>query len=58
MTSNAITIEEVITNLHIFRNAARDLARKARVDKDIPGFKYWMGRYDATSEAFDLVMSL
>lgn len=58
MTSNATTIGEVITNLHIFRNAARSLALKARVDKDIPGFKYWTGRYDATSEAFDLVMSL
>lgn len=55
---NLNSIAQVIANLQMIRNAAKNRAVKAYDAEDIRSFEYWTGRYDATTEALDHIMVL
>ncbi len=56
--ANLNSIAQVIANLQMIRNAAKNRAVKAYDAEDIRSFEYWTGRYDATTEALDHIMVL
>ena len=51
-------LAQVVVNIQMIRDAAKDRAVRAYDANDIRSFEYWTGRYDAITEALDHLMAL